>query len=81
MKRRTARAERRDQRKAAKQAGMGRPSGRSKYGRKTEWLRSATRRDENLGRQLAKAAGIEYVAERKLFGFDITDSPKPWSAS
>ena len=81
MKRRTVRATRRAQRKADKQAGMKRPSGQSKYGRKTEWLRSATRRDENLGRQLAKEGGFAYVSERKLFGFDINESPKPWSAS
>jgi hypothetical protein len=81
VKRRTARATKRAQRKAAKEAGMKRPGGQSKYGRKSQWLRDATRRDENLGRQLAKEGGYAYVAERKLFGFDVTDSPKPWSAS
>lgn len=81
MKRRTARATRRAQRKADKQAGMGRPSGKSRYGRKIEWLRGATRRDENLGRQIAKEGGFAYVAERRLFGFDIDQQPKPWSVS
>ena len=81
MKRRTARATKRAQRKAGKEAGMKRPGGQSKYGRKAEWLRSATKRDENLGRQLAKEQGTAYVAERKLFGFDIDQQPKPWSVS
>lgn len=81
MKRRTDRAAKRAQRKAEKAAGMTRPSGRSRYGRKVEWLRSATRRDENLGRQLAKAGDFPYVAERRLFGFDIDQQPKPWSVS
>ena len=81
MKRRSERATKRAQRKAGKAAGMKRPGGQSKYGRKREWLQAATRRDENLGRALAKEHGHAYGAERKLFGFDITESPKPWSAS
>ena len=81
MKRRSDRADKRAQRKAQKDAGMKRPGGRSKYGRKVDWLRSATRRDESLGRQLAKEHGHPYEAERRLFGFDIDQQPKPWSVS
>lgn len=81
MKRSTVRSERRAQRAAQKAAGMKRPGGASRYARKVEWLRSATRRDENLGRQLAKEGCYAYEAERKLFGFDVADSPKPWVAS
>lgn len=81
MKRRTDRTAKRAQRKAEKSAGMTRPSGRSRYGSKIEWLRAATRRDENLGRLLAKAGDFAYVAERRLFGFDVDQQPKPWSAS
>lgn len=40
MKRRTTRATKRAQLRAAKQAGMKRPGGKSKYGRKSEWLHS-----------------------------------------
>lgn len=80
MKRRTARATKRTQRKAQKEAGMKRPGGSSRYARKQQWLRDASRRDENLGRQLAKEGGYAYEPERKLFGFDISE-PKPWSAS
>lgn len=81
MKRRSDRASKRAQRKAERAAGMNRPSRRSSYGRKVEWLRAATRRDESLGRQLAKAGDFPYVAERRLFGFDIDQQPKPWSVS
>lgn len=81
MKRRSARSARRAQRKAQKEAGMRRPGGASRYAKKSQWLRDATRRDENLGRQLAKEGGYQYEAERKLFGFDIHESPKPWSVS
>lgn len=80
MKRRTSRADERSKRKAAKEAGMKRPGGQSKYGRKQEWLRNATKADANLGRKLAKEQGIAYEAERKLFGFDIAE-PKPWRSS
>lgn len=74
MKRRSARATRRAQRKASKQAGMKRPGGASRYAKKSTWLRNATNHDAAVARTNGEST------ERRLFGFDII-GPRPWSAS
>jgi hypothetical protein len=75
VKRRSSRATKRAQRKAQKQAGMKRPGRSSKYAKKSTWLRNATNHDAAVARQNGEPAG------RRLFGFDIIESPRPWSAS
>jgi hypothetical protein len=74
VKRRSARATRRAQRKAQKMAGMKRPGGASKYAKKQTWLRNATNHDNAVAKQNSEAS------ERRLFGFDIAE-PKPWRSS
>jgi hypothetical protein len=77
MKRRTEKAQRRAARKATRASQQLASSGRSAYGRKKAYIRDASRRDANLGRQLAKEQGVPYESERPLFGFDFPE-PKPW---
>lgn len=80
MKRSVKRAKARAKRKAERQASQHRHGSTSNYARKREFLMRATSQDEGLGRRLAKEGGFNYVAERRLFGFDF-DGIKPWRAA